>query len=336
MDPVTQGAVGAAFAQSFATPERIRAFALFGCLAGMAPDMDVFIQSANDPLLFLEFHRHFTHALIFIPIGAWIVCATLFKLIPHALTWRQAYFACLLGYATHGLLDACTSYGTQLFWPFSDTRISWNNVSVIDPALTLPLLVLVMLSIRRHKRSYAVAGVAWMLCYLLLGVVQHDRALAAAYDMARAKGHEPARLTVKPGFANILLWKSIYQQGDHYYVDAIRVGTQPAACPGASVEVFDYETHAFDLDRQSQQARDIERFRWFSDDYLARWPKTGDIVDIRYSAVPNEIDPLWGIRIDTAAPADAHADFVPNRRTSQAQTKALLALLAGEGCKALH
>ena len=126
MDPVSQGAVGAAFSQSTqalpqlrleAYREKIVTLSWLGCLAGMAPDLDVLIQSPTDPLLFLEFHRHFTHALIFIPFGALIVSGVLYRAVRHTLSFKEAYLACFVGYATHGLLDACTSYGTQLFWP---------------------------------------------------------------------------------------------------------------------------------------------------------------------------------------------------------------------------
>ena len=43
-----------------------------------------------------------------------------------------------MGYATHGLLDSCTSYGTQLFWPFSDVRVAWDTMSIVDPLFTVP------------------------------------------------------------------------------------------------------------------------------------------------------------------------------------------------------
>ncbi len=39
------------------------------------PDMDVLIRSASDPLLAIEYHRHFTHALAFIPVGGLIAAA---------------------------------------------------------------------------------------------------------------------------------------------------------------------------------------------------------------------------------------------------------------------
>jgi membrane-bound metal-dependent hydrolase YbcI (DUF457 family) len=193
MDPISQGAVGAAFSQTAASRESLRAYAIFGCLAGMAPDLDVFIQSSTDPLLFLEYHRHFTHALVFIPVGALIVTSVLFRLFRHPLSWQQAYLAAFIGYATHGLLDACTSYGTLLLWPFSDVRVAWNNVSVVDPLLTLPLLGLIISSAISRKRRYAVAAVAWLLTYLGLGMVQHERASDAARQMALAKGHQCGR-----------------------------------------------------------------------------------------------------------------------------------------------
>ena len=181
MDPISQGAVGAALATS--TQDRKKQLftvAWLGALAGMAPDLDVLIQSSSDPLLFLEFHRQFSHALVFIPFGALLVAAPLYPLARKALSWRQTYLACLAGYATHGLLDACTSYGTQLFWPFSDERVAWNNSSIVDPLFTLPILALVIAAAMRGKRLLGIFAMAWALFYLGLGWVQQERAMAIA------------------------------------------------------------------------------------------------------------------------------------------------------------
>ena len=46
-----------------------------------------------------------------------------------------------VGYATHAPLDCCTSYGTQLYWPFSSYRVAWHNVAVVDPVFSLALLI---------------------------------------------------------------------------------------------------------------------------------------------------------------------------------------------------
>ena len=73
MDPISQGTVGAAFAQSTASKKNILSISLIGFLAGLVPDLDVLIKSSTDPILFLEYHRQFTHLLFFIPFGALIV-----------------------------------------------------------------------------------------------------------------------------------------------------------------------------------------------------------------------------------------------------------------------
>ena len=120
MDPLSQGAVGTAFAQSTADKNNIFKISVIGFLAGLAPDLDILIQSSTDPILFLEYHRQFTHSLFFIPFGSLIVALVLFPLFKRSMSIKTVYFASILGYATHGLLDACASYGTQLFWPFSN------------------------------------------------------------------------------------------------------------------------------------------------------------------------------------------------------------------------
>ena len=334
MDPISQGALGASFAQATQNREKMVVAAWLGCAAGMAPDLDVLIQSPTDPLLFLEYHRHFTHALAFIPFGAAIVAGVLYRFVRHRLSWWQAYAACLIGYATHGLLDACTTYGTQLLWPFSNERIAWNNVSVVDPAFTLPLLALVIVASRTRQHLYTYLGIAWVVCYLLFGYVQMERAETTAQKLISKRGHSPEQLSMKASFANLLVWKSIYRHDDRYYVDAVRTGITPTVCIGQSVEVFDPNRHLPGIDPSSQQARDIERFRWFSMNYLAPTGRPGEITDMRYSTVPNEVDPMWGITINPEAAAASHVVWWSRRDTGAEKLSAFAALLRGEGCVA--
>ena len=336
MDPVSQGALGAVFSQTTQTREKIVVAAWLGCAAGMAPDLDVLIQSSTDPLLFLEYHRHFTHALIFIPIGAAIVCGALYRLAQHRLTLQQAYLACLIGYATHGLLDACTSYGTQLFWPFSDTRVDWNNVSVVDPMLTLPLLACAIAATRLRRRRLAYLGIGWVLAYLSLGVVQLYRAEASAEVLAGERGHEANRLTLKPSFGNLVVWKSIYEYQNHYYVDGIRVFAGAEVCEGNRVEKLDPARHLPFLEPDSQQHRDLERFRWFSDDYLSPTEEPGGVTDIRYSMVANQTRPMWGITLSPQATREQHVAWWSVRDAGAARRSEFYALLVGEGCRTLH
>ena len=158
MDPLSQGVVGAVVPQSFAQKNTLFWATVIGFLSGLAPDLDIFIRSDIDPLLFLEYHRQFTHSLIFIPIGGFICASFFFILIRNnnKLSFKKIWLFATLGYGTHGLLDACTSYGTLLFWPFSDYRFAWNNISIIDPLFTIPILILILIA--AIKKNLSIVG----------------------------------------------------------------------------------------------------------------------------------------------------------------------------------
>ena len=310
MDPISQAVFGASLSQSFARDKTKQLSALLiGALAGMAPDLDVLISSPNDPLLFLEFHRQFSHSLIFIPLGALLCTLVFYPFAKNKLSFSQIYLFSFLGYATHGLLDACTSYGTQLYWPFSDERVSWNTVSIVDPLFTLPVAILILLAVFRKNIRLARTAFVYAVVFLSLGIVQNYRAEKAVYALAQQRGHQAERVLFKPSFANRHVWKIIYEYDSHYYVDAVNILWDTEYLPGTSIQKLDIKRDFPQLPSNSQQAKDIERFRWFSDDFLAVNPQNSDIImDIRYSFIPNRIDLMWGIGIDNENANDGKLD----------------------------
>lgn len=330
MDPLSQGLIGSAASQSAAIhPNHYRWIFLIGFLAGMAPDLDILIQSDQDPLLFLDYHRQFTHALIFIPVGGLLVAALIHALFHHRtpLTFRQTWLYATLGYATHGLLDGCTSYGTQLLWPFTDQRFFWNSVSIIDPLFTVPILTLSLFSLSRKKTWFSRAALLYALFYLGVGLVQHHRAETLLFELAQQRGHQPSRVMTKPSFGNLIVWKLIYEHDGQYYVDAARILVDTHIISGQSIEKLDLETHLPWLQSDSVHARDIERFRWYSDGYLAIHPQNRQmVVDMRYSMIPNEINPMWGILLNPKA-QDRHVEFIQNRGRGDQDQERLLSLL---------
>lgn len=331
MDPLTQGAIGAAL--PLATRRRHEAVlaAAAGFLAGMAPDLDALIRNPDDSLLFLEFHRQFTHALVFIPIGSAFVAGVLYGI---GRRWLRLGFAklwlfCALGYGTHGLLDTATSYGTLLLWPFDETRYALSIISIVDPLFTMPVLVLIGFGMRKCDGRYGRAALVWACAYLGLGAWQHHAALAQARDLAASRGHAPSRIVVKPTFGNIVLWRSIYEANDRFHVDAVRAGLTPATFAGTSVAKLDVARDFPWLDPASRQAGDIERFRRFSQDYLAAAADGARVIDVRYAFIPTEVAALWSIRLDRDAPPDAHAVYETDRSQARTQLPRLLAMIFG-------
>lgn len=334
MDPLSQGVIGASMAQLAVKNKRYLTSAIIiGFLSGMAPDLDVFIRSDQDPLLFLEYHRQFSHSLVFIPIGG-LICATILFFIfrlKKTLSFRQVWVYATLGYATHGLLDSCTSYGTLLFWPFSYERISWNNISIIDPFFTLPILILILLSISLKKILLARIALIWGLLYLILGGVQHNYAKEIAKNLASKRGHTIERIQVKPTIGNLFLWKAIYESDGYFYTDGIGLYPINKIYEGESIKKLNIDEDFSWLNKESQQAKDIKRFEWFSSGYIAvSKTNPNQIIDIRYSMLPNEINGLWGIELNKNANKDEHIRYVTNRSLSKNRLEDLWKLLSNK------
>lgn len=330
MDPVSQAGLGACAASISPLKDiPLRPLVLIGLLSGMAPDLDVLIQSSSDPLLSLEYHRQFTHSLLFIPIGA-LFCALFFHfvLFKQKLNFKSIYLASLLGLASHAPLDACTTYGTQLLWPFSHRRIAWNNVSIIDPLFTLPLICLLAVTLKRKAYFYAKLGLLWSLIYLGFGLYQSHRAEQIGLELAKSRGHSVVEISAKPSFANLIVFKSIYRTKENFYVDAIRVGFSTKIYPGESIPIFRPEQEIKHFDEKKIAHQDILRFQWFSQNYLAYFPeRQGLIADVRYSLLPHQIDPLWGIRLNGI---DQHVGWYTFRNNPQTQIKILWKMIKGE------
>lgn len=338
MDPLTQGLTGAVLAQAVAKPEKVHVATLMGIAGGMLADVDVLIRSSEDPMLFFEFHRHFTHSLVFIPIGGLITIALFWCLpwIRRRVTFREGYLYTTAAYATSGLLDACTSYGTQLLWPFSDARIAWNIIAIIDPVYTLGLLIAVILTAIRHRPKVARWGVIFGLAYLTLGTLQHYRAEAMIQNIASSRGHESVKeLSAKPAPFSLLLWRGIYRHEENYHVCAVHVSLPGYSriYPGGSVPKLDV-TEAFpELPRDSTTYRDLIRFQHFSNDYLFLHPKDPLVVgDLRYALLPNQLTPLWGIRIRLKNP-EQHVSFENFRNIQEDDWKDFRNMLLGKPLK---
>lgn len=330
MDLITHAALGAAGAAAIAPRAQARAAALCGALAGMLPDADILIRSDADPLLTLEFHRHFTHALAFVPVGAALAAGLAWWLLRRRVAFARVYLYCFVGYLLAPLLDACTSYGTHLLWPFSERPVAWNIVSVVDPVLTLAVLVPLALALRRCSAGLARAALAIAFAGLAVGAWQHERAERIAQDLAASRGHVPERLLVKPTLANMVLWRSVYLHDGRIQVDAVRAGLSGSArvYPGDSAPRLDPDRD-LGLPPESRLHADLARFERFADALLVRHPGQPQMIgDARYSMLPTSIEPLWGIVVDPARP-DAPVRFETTRRLDPALRARFLDMLFG-------
>ena len=336
MDIVTHAVMGAALAAGLASLRhgadgpalgQRRLAAGIGAAAGLLPDADALIQSGGDALLVLDYHRHFTHALAFVPLGALIAALLLWPLLRRRIGFGALYAFSFAGYLPHPLLDACTSYGTHLWLPFSERREAWNLIAVVDPLFTLLLAVPLFLCLWRRDSRALRWSLLLGLAYFGFSIFQQQRVQEAAVTLARARGHQATQLSVKPSMANLVLWRSLYVHDGRVQVDAFHGGLKLRHYPGESATLLDAAGARRVAAGDARRLDDIERFRAFSDGFIVQsHADPGFVGDARYAMQPTAIAPIWGLAWRGAGAA---TDFVSRHDFPPAMRRDFFAMLLG-------
>ena len=298
MDPFSQGLLGASLSQSLSKKSELKIASLIGLLSGMAADLDVFLLLHLDRLLRLAYHRHFTHSIFFIPIGALFVSIILHLFLKNKISFKKNYFYSFFAYATHGLLDACTSYGTNLYWPVSNIRVSWDIISIIDPLFTIPVIFLIIFSLKRKSVLLSRFAFLWCLIALGFGFFQKMRSYNLIQIKLSERQHKAEKILVKPTGFNTLKWRTVYEYQGRYYVDGIVNKVSSSFIEGSSIKKLELGS----LKLKGKQLEGAEIFRWFANDWIALYPNNLNLImDVRYGYPFASLVPLWGIEIDFAS-----------------------------------
>lgn len=312
MDPVSHAALGAACAQVLLHKYDKRNAWLIGALGGMAPDLDILIRSASNPMLFLLYHRHFTHALSFIPFGGLLVALGLLPFKRFRKNWWLTLLAAMIGYATHGLLDACTSYGTTLLWPFSNRRIAWDMIAIVDPFITFPLVLGLTWTLVFDNRKGVLLGLLMAGLVLLFNNWQHHRALVAIDNYGKQQGWNLSKIRAFPDMVSVARWRVITyfdMNKQLFLADVFTPLFKPSAVyPISYFPAFHRDILPTGLQHQGRQGSDFNIFNWFTDGYMiAAKQQPLLIVDARYLIGYRPIIALWGIQF---TPGKLHVDAV--------------------------
>src|SRR5690554_3991388 len=267
MDSVTQAVLGAGIAGAMMGPRHGRKAIVAGAVLGTLPDLDVLIDYGN-PLAQMINHRGFSHSL-FVLTGlsfllVWL--ARRLRLQADGRGYGRLWLTIWLVLVTHPLLDAFTSYGTQLWWPLRPTPASWSSVFIIDPFYTLPLLGGVLIALAVGPRPRVSRALGWLLIvgagYLLASLAAKHWAENRVQNMLAEQGRRPVAMFSVPQPFNIVLWRVVARMEDGNYVEAI-TGMLDSRQP----EYIEFPSNAA-LGAALQPRDAIEGLRWFANDWL--------------------------------------------------------------------
>ena len=237
------------------------------------------------------------------------------------LSWRDWYWLFFWSIFTHPLLDSCTTYGTQLFQPFSDYRVAFNNISVADPFYTVPFLACLLVArilTRGSTVRYWVnwAGIIISSLYMTWTVYNKFKVNAVFEKSLDKAGYVYSRYTTSPTILNNFLWTCTAEGEDEFYQCFYSINDKEPV-----VKIFNVIPKNHDLVTQLQSYDDFKTLRWFSKDYyailkrddgllqyndlrfgIANIPSRGDASDYIFGFILHE-DEATGLRIEEFRPS---------------------------------
>ncbi|MEE3225167.1 MAG: metal-dependent hydrolase, partial [Bacteroidota bacterium] len=221
MDSLTQIVLGAAVGEAVLGKKVGNKAMLYGAIAGTIPDLDTIWGEFLDPLTAIEIHRGISHSIVFsivmAPILGWLVAQLHKKAQAGWKDWSWLFF---WGLVTHPLLDAHTTWGTQLFWPL-DLRLAYQNIFVIDPLYTLPFLIFLILAMRlpkasRKRRKWNNLGLIVSSAYMVLTLVLKGISYQKFTEALANEKIEYTQIDTRPAAFNTILWHANIDVGDAY------------------------------------------------------------------------------------------------------------------------
>ncbi|KPK55937.1 MAG: hydrolase [Thiotrichales bacterium SG8_50] len=290
MDSLTQLALGTAVGEATLGRKVGNRAILWGAVCGTLPDLDVFIP-LGDAVRDFTYHRGASHSLFVLaaltPLLVWLIL----KLHPQTRAQRTGWFA--LGYlvfATHVLLDSFTVYGTQIFWPFNATPMTWSTIFIIDPAYTLPLVVGVLAALVLTRST--LRGHRWNTVGLVLSTVYLGWSLGAKLyveNVARSslqdQGIAYTRLLTTPAPFNTVLWRVLAMTDDGYYEGYYSLLDDTPQVP---VERYPSEPS---LLTGIEDHWPVQRLQWFTKGFYSVSRQGSDVVitDLRMGVEPDYV-----------------------------------------------
>jgi inner membrane protein len=269
MDSLTQIILGAAVGEAVAGRKLGNKAILWGAIAGTIPDLDVLANPLLDMVGQLSFHRSITHSFFFAFIASPLFGWALWRLYrnEHA-TFRDWTLLFFLGFTTHAILDSFTTWGTQLFWPFSNYGVAFYNIFVIDPLYTLPFLVCVvavMFYDRRNpkRRRWNNAGLIISSLYILFSFAAQARAKSVFEQSMQQQGIAYTSHIVKATPLNTLLWSVTAESEDGFYN-----GFYSLLDPDIAIK-FDFEPRQAELLDRYRGHPKMERLLYITKGYHA-------------------------------------------------------------------
>lgn len=264
MDSLSQIVLGAATFALVKDKEIGKKALLYGAILGTIPDLDILINPFFNTIEQLSIHRAFSHSIFFSLLLS-LLFAKWFS-NKYKTSYKSWFYACFLALFTHPLLDLCTTYGTKIFYPLSNSFYSFDNVFVIDPLYTIWLLIgcITLLFMKKDnikRQTIIIWSLALSTGYLFLGLCANFYATHQFKKELERQNITFEKIKVVPTPFNTILWQSIVKTKEGlYYADYSLLDSK-------SKIDFHYEKNNVDFIKSKKAIKELEPFFNFTEGF---------------------------------------------------------------------
>ena len=233
MDTITHALAGYVAVKSGLNRGTGRWGAIAGVAAAIFPDLDGFFEFFLGTEFTIKYHRHLTNSLFLAPLFA-LIFAWLFVKVSKLPKFRAFFIIWLVEILLHTFLDVATSFGTMILSPFSDKRFSLDWIFIIDPYLTLLLLlsIIALLLWKKRAETGARVSLAVLTLYISLCAYNHFRALSLADAFAQEKGLHVEVTAALPQPLSPFHWANYVMTDNRIYEGLINLAGNRREKPG--------------------------------------------------------------------------------------------------------
>ena len=296
----------------------------------MAGDLDILAYPWLNEVERISWHRGISHSILVMVVAGFLFAKPLAGLHrERGLTTKRAGCFVFLAWSTHVLIDVFTSYGTQIFEPFSSQRVALSNIFIVDFFFTLPMLVgLVWVcfydpeSDERRKVMWRAFGMSCL--YISFSFVMKLWASDQIKTNVAAEIPGGKVIAVAPTPFNTLLWRGLVETEDAYWVTYWSPFDDKSSG-------FEYVPKQHELAKRFEGEELFEALKWFSrGHWVAREHQDDKVVfvDVRFGELRdvgrNQLHPMfqWHLYFDEAGELQA-----PSYRPKSYEMKAALGLI---------
>lgn len=264
MDSLSQIVLGAAVGELLLGRRLGNKAMLIGAIGGTIPDLDVFLNPLfTDEITKLQIHRGYSHSMFVHLLLALPFAALTKKIFNNTFSFKYWYLTWYFLFFTHVILDCCTTYGTQLFLPFTNFLVGFNNIAVVDVFWTIPFLLMLVVCMFFHRsncwrKRWAWISMSYALLYMGFTFYNKFEVSKKFAEELQKQNIQGVELYTSPMMLSNFVWSGIAVSPDSIYI-----GEYSFLQKEENVEWVSYPRNVYLADIHQAQ-REIGVLRWFA------------------------------------------------------------------------